>query len=106
MSDKAVVKVCIFHMMESGKGKSWWVEITNSAGQKTTPFYSYEAYKALIEAKTWANFFGLPLELDPEDEKIFAEEQCDFYAQYGDDDGLDRKADHGGEGDLRHREPT
>lgn len=57
---KLVTKVSVMRMEES-KGTSYWVTITNSLNQSTTPYTSHILDQALMEADEWAAFFGVPM---------------------------------------------
>lgn len=57
---KLVTKVSVTRMEES-KGTSYWVTITNSLNQSTTPYTSRILDQALMEADEWAAFFGVQM---------------------------------------------
>lgn len=57
-SAKTVQSVGVTKMEES-KGTSYWVTITNSLNQSTTPYTSRVLDQALMEADEWAAFFGV-----------------------------------------------
>ena len=58
---KLVTKVSVTRMEEASKGTSYWVTITNSLNQSTTPYTSRILDQALMEADEWAAFFGVPM---------------------------------------------
>ncbi len=57
---KVVTSVVVNRMIES-KGPSYWVTITNSLNQSTTPYTTRILDQALMEADEWAAFFGLKM---------------------------------------------
>lgn len=57
-SAKTVKSVSVTKMEES-KGTSYWVTITNSLNQSTTPYTTAVLDQALMEADEWAAFFGV-----------------------------------------------
>lgn len=57
---KLVTKVSV-NRMEESKGPSYWVTITNSLNQSTTPYMSRVLDQALMEADEWAAFFGVQM---------------------------------------------